>query len=211
MVNNILEHLAANADYYKQFHAGDLLGNADGYFKFGNYCDSIIDIIFIVTTKALNMNLSFYQKRPDGNIQAIEQTTDVRVREVYLTCMQDPENTTYNHCDASLLFDKPSQLLEIDRSIPTRQQIMMQQQDFEVIDLTVDFDTNPMQQHVYFPYSKNDTQFPTHLFINKAPEWVDHLPGDINSMKIFKIKCWPRECFERTHNLRYIKMHSSRR
>ena len=33
MVNNILEHLATNVHYYKQFHMGDLLQDAKGYFK----------------------------------------------------------------------------------------------------------------------------------------------------------------------------------
>ena len=30
-------------------------------------------------------------------------------------------------------------------------------------------------------------QVPTHLFINIAPELVDHLPDDIDGMEIFKM------------------------
>ena len=62
-----------------------------------------------------------------------------------------------------------------------------------------------------FKYNKNDMQFPTHLFINIAPARVDHLPDDIDGMKIFKIKYLPREWVQRTHDLRYFRMHSSRR
>ena len=62
MANNILEHFATNADYYKQFHTGSLIWDAERYFKFWNYCDSIIDEIITATTKALDLNLSIYQK-----------------------------------------------------------------------------------------------------------------------------------------------------
>ena len=78
MVNNILEHLVANADYYKLFHTGDLLWDVEGWFQFGNYSDSIINVIITATTKALHVNLSIYQKRPDRSIQVIEQTADVK-------------------------------------------------------------------------------------------------------------------------------------
>ena len=33
MVNNILKHLAANADYYKGFYTDDILQDVKGYFK----------------------------------------------------------------------------------------------------------------------------------------------------------------------------------
>ena len=69
MANNILEHLATNADYYKQFHTVDLIQDVEGYFKFGIYCDSIVDVITVTTTKVLYLNLSIYKKGPDGNIQ----------------------------------------------------------------------------------------------------------------------------------------------
>ena len=84
LASNILEYLIANVDYYKQFHTADVLQDAEGYLKFENYCDNIIDVIIFATTKGLHMNLSIYQKGPDGNIQVIEQTIDARGREVYL-------------------------------------------------------------------------------------------------------------------------------
>ena len=65
MANNILEHLATYADYYKQFYKGDLLQDAKEYFKFLNCCGGIVDVIIIATAKALHMNLSVYQKNPD--------------------------------------------------------------------------------------------------------------------------------------------------
>ena len=84
MASNILGHLAAHVDYYKQFHTVGILQDAEGYFIFGNFCDSIINVFSFVTAKALHINLLIYQKEPDGNIQVIGQTTDIRGRECHL-------------------------------------------------------------------------------------------------------------------------------
>ena len=48
MVNNILKNLAADTDYYKKFHIVNLLQDTEGYFKFGNYCDSTVETIVTV-------------------------------------------------------------------------------------------------------------------------------------------------------------------
>ena len=40
---------------------------------------------------------------------------------------------------------------------------------------------------------------------------MDYLPEDIDGMMIFKIKCLPKDWFERTHDLRYFRMHSSKK
>ena len=47
--------------------------------------------------------------------------------------------------------------------------------------------------------------------MNIAPEWVDDLPHDIEGVKIVKMKCLPREWVQKTHDLRFFKMHSLRR
>ena len=88
---------------------------------------------------------------------------------------------------------KTGQLLDQDRPCPNRQHIMMLQYDYEVKDFTDESDTMSVQQHVYLPGNKNKMQFSTDLFINIAPEWVNNLPDNIDGMKIFKIKCLPRE------------------
>ena len=85
------------------------------------------------------------------------------------------------------------------------QQIMMPQCDYKARDLTDECGTTPMQEHDYFPYSKNDMHFPMHLFINIAPEWVDHLSDDTDGMKIYRIKYLPKGGVERTHDLRYFR------
>ena len=46
---------------------------------------------------------------------------------------------------------------------------------------------------VEFQYKCDYLQFPTHLFTKIALEWEEYLPGDINDMNMFKIKCLPRE------------------
>ena len=130
-------------------------------------------------------------------------------REVHLNFMWDSQNPSHNNYDYILLFDKSGQLLDEDRPSPSIQQIMMPLYDYKVTDLTDESDTTPMQQHDYFPYTKNDVQFPSHLFIKIAPKWVDYLPDDIGGMKIYNIKCLHREWVKKTGELRYFKMHSS--
>ena len=154
----------------KKFHSGDLLWDTEGYFKFGNYCDSIIDVIIIPIAKALHMNLSIYENGRDENMQVIEQTTDVRGREVHLKFMWDPQNTSHKDHDAILWFVKSGEVFyqdehDLDRPSPTRQQMKQLHHDCEVIDLTDNSDITPMQQDVYFPYYWNDMQFPTYLLI----------------------------------------------
>ena len=63
-----------------------------GLLQIWNYCDSVINLIIIATSKAIKMNMSIYQKGPDGNIQVIGQTTDTRGREARLQFTQDPHN-----------------------------------------------------------------------------------------------------------------------
>ena len=74
MESTILGHLVANVNYYKLFHTGDVLKNAERYFKFGMYCDSVLNLIVVATARALKLNLTIYQKGPKGNIQIPEHT-----------------------------------------------------------------------------------------------------------------------------------------
>ena len=47
--------------------------------------------------------------------------------------------------------------------------------------------------------------------MNIAPEWMEELPWDIDGMKIYKIKCLPREWAQKSQDLRYFKMLSTKR
>ena len=80
----ILWHLVANVKYYEWFHTGDMLKDIKGYFKFGSYCDNVLKVIIIATTRALKLNLTVYQKGPKGNIQILEQTIHAIGREAHL-------------------------------------------------------------------------------------------------------------------------------
>ena len=73
--STILGHLAANVKYYKLFNTGDMLKDAERYFKFGRYSGNVLNVIITATTKALKLNLTVYQKGPKGNIQILKQTT----------------------------------------------------------------------------------------------------------------------------------------
>ena len=81
-----------------------------GVFKFVSYCDSVLNVIIIATTKAPKLNLSIYQKGPNGNIQILHQTTNTTAREVYLKFTGDAHNPVSNHYETILLFDKPAEI-----------------------------------------------------------------------------------------------------
>ena len=62
MQSIIRDHPAANVKYYKCFHAGDVLKDAERYFKFRMYCDNVLDVIIVAKARALKLNLTIYQK-----------------------------------------------------------------------------------------------------------------------------------------------------
>ena len=95
--SSILHHMAANANYYKQFRTGNVLKDVKRYFKFGTYCDSVVDLIVVAMARALNMNLKIYQKGPMGNIQILEYITHATAKEVHLNFTHDPSNVASNH------------------------------------------------------------------------------------------------------------------
>ena len=85
---SILYHMAATVNYYKQFHTGHVLEDVKRYFKFGTYCDSIVDLIVVAMARALNINLKIYQKGPTGHIQILEHIKHATAKEAHLkfTC-----------------------------------------------------------------------------------------------------------------------------
>ena len=54
----------------------------------------------------------------------------------------------------------------------------------------------------YFPF--------TYLLTQQQNGWMD-LPHDTDGLKLYKIKCSPWEWVQKSQDLRYFKMHSSRR
>ena len=120
----------------------------------------------------------------------------------------NPANT---HSGAILLFDKPHHKAEdnYESPSPTSLWLIMQGDVDEVIDLIGDSETTFMQHPKFVPHNNinNELQSPTNLFMNIAPEWKD-LPQDIYGMKIYKMKCLPREWVQKSQDLRYFTMHS---
>ena len=107
--SSILDHMAANVNYYKQFHTGNVLKDVKRYFEFGTYCNSIVDLIVVAMASTLNMNLKIYQKGPSGNIQILEYITNATAKEIHLKFTHDPSNVASNHYDSILLLEEPTQ------------------------------------------------------------------------------------------------------
>ena len=53
--------------------------------------------------------------------------------------------------------------------------------------------------------SNNELQFPTHLFVDTAAEWVDDLPHDIDGLKLYKIKCSPQEWIQKSQDYEVLQ------
>ena len=217
--SRILDHMAANVNYYKQFHTGNVLKDVKRYFKFGTYCNSVVDLIVVATARALNMNLKIYQEGPMGNIQILEYITHATAKEINLKFTHDPSNVASNHYDSILLLEEPTpghtgEEVTIGSPCPStiEQPICLDDAD-DVIDLTDDSEmTTPEQpESPQNNTSDNELQFPMHLFINTEAESVDELPHDIDGFKLYKIKCSPQEWVQKSQDLQYFKMNTSRR
>ena len=216
--SSILDHMAANVNYYKQFHTGNVLKDVKRYFKFGTYCDSVVDLIVVATARALNMNLKIYQKGPMGNIQILEHITHATAKEVHLKFTHDPSNVASNHYDSILLLEEPTprhtdEEVTIESPCPSTIEQPICLDDADVIDLTDDSEVTTCEQadSLQNNTSDNELQFPMHLFINMEAECVDELPHDIDGFKLYKIKCSPQEWVQKSQDLWYFKMNTLRR
>ena len=174
MQSTIFDHMAANVNYYKQFHKGHVLKDVKRYFKFGTYCDSVVDLIVVAMARALNMNLSIYQKGPTGNIQILEHITHPTAKEAHLKFTHDPSNVANNHYEATLLLDEPTQrhtdeevTIESPHPSTFEQPICLDDAD-DVIDLTDDSEMTAEQSDSFQNNtSDNELQFPMHLFLKQ--------------------------------------------
>ena len=189
------------------------------YFKFGTYCDSVLDLTVVVMARALELNLKIYQKWPTGNIQILEHNTHATAKEAHLKFTHDPSNVANNHYEAIFLLDKPTQRhtdeeVTIGSPCPSTlvQPICLDDAD-DVIDLTDDSEmtTSEQSDSLQNNTSDNELQFPMHLFLYMEAEWVDELQHDINSFKLYKIKCSPQEWVQKSQDLRYFKMNKLKR
>ena len=219
MESSILDHLTSNVNYYKVFHIGHLLKDVQRYFQFRTYCEYVLKLIVVAMAGALNLNLTIYHKGPKGNIQILEHTTDATAKETHLKFTCDPSNVANNRYEAILLLVKPTENHteeEVTIASPcpsTFEQARSLHDADDVIDLRDDSEMTTTQQldSLQNKTSNNELQFPTHLFVKTAANLVDDLPHDIDGFKLYKIKCSPQEWAQKSQDLRYFKMHTSRR
>ena len=215
--SSILNHMAANVDYYQQFHTGNVLKDVKRYFKLSTYCDSIVDIIVIAAARALNMNLKIYQKGTLGNIQIQEHITNATGKEIHLKFTHDNSNMAMNHYNCILLLEEPTlshtdEEVTIESPGPSTIGQPTSVDDVDVIDLTEDSDITTSEHPETTHNSTGDElQFPMHLFLKTEGECVDELPHDIDGFKLYKIKCSQHEWVEKSKDLHHFKMNTSRR
>ena len=183
MESTMLDHLASNVNYSKLFHTEHVLKDTQRYFKFGTYCENVLNLIVVDMARALKLNLTIYQKGPKGNIQILKYTTDATAKEDHLKFTCDPIDVDNNHYKAILLHNKPTEShteeeVTIESPCPStlEQETNLDDAD-DVIDLTDDSDMTTSQQSdsLQNNLSNNELQFPTHLFINTAAEFLTQM------------------------------------
>ena len=138
------------------------------YFKFGTYCDSIVDLIVVAMARALNMNLKNIPARTSGNIQILEHITNATGKEIHLKFTQDHTNVANNHYVAILLLDEPTprhtdEEVTIESPCPSAIKQSIWLDDADVIDLTDDSEMTTSEQPES-PHSNtsDELQFPMH-------------------------------------------------
>ena len=182
------------------------------------YITVLIPIV-VATARPLKLNFTIYQKELKGNIQFLIHTTHETAKEAYLKFTCDPSNVVNNHYETILLLNKPTEshteeevTIESHPSSTLEQPISLHDAD-DVIELTDDSEMTTCQQldSLENNTSNKELQFPTHVFVNTAAEWVDDLPHNIDGFKLYKIEYSPQEWVKKSQDLRYFKMHSSKR
>ena len=138
-------------------------------------------------------------------------------KQVHLKFTCDPSNVDDNHYETILLLNKPTErnteVMTIESPCPRNFEQSISLDDTHVIDPTDDSEMTTFLQPDSLQYktSSNKLQFPNHLFVDTAAERVDDLPHDVDQLKLYKIKYSPQELVQKSQDLRYFKMHSSRR
>ena len=157
------------------------------------------------------MSLKIYQKGPIGNIRILEHIMHATAKEAHLKFTCDPSNVANNHYEAILLFDEPTQK-HTDEEVTIESPICLDDA-YDMIDsiddseMTTSVQSDSLQNNT----SDNELQFPMDSFLKTEAEWVDELPHDINGFKLYKIKCSPQEWVQKSQDLRYFKMNTSKR
>ena len=141
--SSILNLMEANTNYYKQFHTGNVLKDMKRYFKFGTYCDIMVDLTVVAMARAINMHLKIYQQGTSGNIQILEHITNATGKEIHLKFTQYHTNVANNHYNAILLLDEPTlrhtdEEVTIESPCPSAVEQPICLDDADVIDLTDD-------------------------------------------------------------------------
>ena len=84
--SSILDHLVSNVTT-TNYSIRICIKGCTKYFKFGIYCDNVLNQVVVATAKALNLNFTIYQKGPTENIQILEHITHANQKnspEIYM-------------------------------------------------------------------------------------------------------------------------------
>ena len=226
----ILGHLRVHEEEYQKFHNSDLLKDAKSFFSTGNFNSNIVDVIVSCAARALNINLYIYQQSTTGKVQVLKSLTHPQSKDVHLKFTHNNLVPGANHYEP-ITFRKNSAWesyfgeMSIPNNSPSPAHSSNPDMDeCEVLDLSQKSSNAPVSVQIQnSPHSSselsekekwnaegmNDYFFPKHVFSSVEPEWVDHIPGNIDGKCMYKIRTDSRNYWKVTSDLRHFAMKTS--
>ena len=201
--SQILSYLLHNEDKFSSYHEGDISKDTEAFFRTGNYCQSIVDIIVQCAPDALKTNMYIYQKGSEDRLLIQEFLVNDSSPTVHLYFEYTPNCDVGNHYMPIVKISSIPVTPAKSFTPPTHSQVNW---DSENSSQSSQSQTDEMEI-----LESKDYRFPTHYFIGLTPTLVDYLPGDINGKKLYKIPATSKNCWKVSSDLRNFKMNSSGR
>ena len=96
--SEILCHLLHHESLYTEYHQGDIAVDAENFFSYGNFVQSIVDVIVYCTPSALKLNQYIYQEdKSNGIIKVTQFKQDDTYPNVHLYFDYNPNYDLGNH------------------------------------------------------------------------------------------------------------------
>ena len=231
----VTHYLCENSQKYTGFHKESpdaLVDELQTYFSTHIHANSeVCDFLIRVLADVYHVDIKLCQKhRESENIQILDFISDdnPRGREIWMKFYRDPKTETGNHYDSLVLTAHAKVNLILNSGGPPQQppsnqpqpstsaleetitgdQLNESTQETEVLDSTQEEEDEVLNETLNI---KQGTRFPIHLFSEVTPEQVDHVPGEINGMKIYKIKCTSANYAAKCQDRRWFQVKTSSR
>ena len=206
MKSEILSYLAKHINYYSNWHEGDVISDTEAYFRTGQFTQAIVDLVIEVAPYALNINLFIYQKGNNGNLSVKEYYQSATKPDIHVHFMYHKDCDLANHYEPIVKYASTNPEFFTGFVPPSPES-----QDSPCTTPRSSPFSQQLPNEEYFQKCLGTYKFPTQLFQGMEPTVVDYLPGDIDGLKLYKIKVKTKNIWVHAADLRYFKMNTSAR